>query len=277
MSFLFMPRFQNPLYEARKDVDAAIEVWKNLIKNQFSDIVAYSYVKGSAIKRWDSDIDYVPIISDVDIHIGTIKNKPLFPKNREGFIYSLKTTELYEKYFRELRPDYFHIPRLQIVLLNEQQRFILPEKTDHIKLLSGEILFREEESEIECRKRDLESLREIGVLLDRLPVRVIDRIGLEYYRVLRELCWVVSPTPVRVLSQFSDSKFVWSLNRTNVVYGLQDLGLSDLAMIYRSYYLKGWEAFQSSFRDNKVMRELLLLAYDVLMLSYETIKNIKSV
>jgi hypothetical protein len=276
MSFLLMSKFHRHLNEARKDVDAAIEVWKSLINNRLSDTIAYSYVKGSAIKKWDSDIDYVPIISDIDIHIGTIENKPLIPKHREGFRYSLKTTELYEKYFRELRPDYFHIPRLQIVLVNEQQRFMLPEKTDHIKLLSGEIMFREEESVIECRKRDLELLEEIGVLLDRLPVRVIDRIGLEYYRVLRELCWVVSPTPVRVLSQFSDSKLVWRLNRTNVVNGLQDLGLEDLAMVYRSYYLKGWEAFKTSFRDNKVMRELLLLAYDVLTLSYQTIKNIKS-
>lgn len=275
MSFLLMSKFQRHLYEARKDVDTAIEVWKNLIKNRLSDVIAYSYVKGSAIKNWDSDIDYVPIISDIDIHICTIENQPLFPKNREGFRYSLKTTELYETHFRELRPDYLHIPRLQIVLINEEQRFMLPEKTDHIKRLSGEILFREEESEIECRKRDLEALREIRVLLDRLPDRVIDRIGLEYYRVLRELCWVVSPTPVRVLSQFSDSKLVWSINRTNVVHGLQDLGFGELAEVYRSYYLKGWEGFQSGFRDSRVMRELLSVAYDVLTLSYQTIKNIK--
>ena len=269
-----MSHFQKHLHEARKDVDTAIKVWKNIINNRLSDIIAYSYVKGSAIKKWDSAIDYVPIISDIDIHIGTIKNQPLFPKNHEGFQYSLKTTELYEKHFQELRPDSLHIPRLQIVLINEQQHFMLPEKTDHIKLLSGEIPFREEESENECRKRDLESLKEIGVLLDKLPVRVFDRIGLEYYRVLRELCWVVSPSPVRVLSQFSESKMVWSLNRTKVVHCLHDHDLADLADIYRSYYQKGWEAFQSGFRDNKIMRELLSDAYEVLMLSYRTIKNI---
>jgi hypothetical protein len=113
---------------------------------------------------------------------------------------------------------------------------------------------------------------EIGGVLERLPFRVVDRIGLEYFRILREICWIVSPTPVRVLSQFSDSKTLWNLNRTNVVNSLKKIGLGELAEVYKSYYLKGWEAFNSGFTDNKTMRELLYLAHNVLQLSIDTLR-----
>ena len=271
-----MTKYSKLQNEARKDVDAAINVWKILIKERLENKVSFSYVKGSGIKKWDSLIDYVPIISDIDIHMGTIDYQPLFPNSREGFLYSLEITKLYEKNFHERRPDYVHIPRPQIVLMTENQTLFLPQKTEDYLPIYGAVPFRDEESEVDCKMRDLDSLREIRGVLDRLPIRVIDRIGLEYFRVLREVCWVVSPTPVRVLSQFLDSKKVWKLNRTDIVHGLENVGLGELAEVYRSYYLKGWEAFDTSFTDNQIMRELLLLAYDVLQQSFETLKDIKN-
>jgi hypothetical protein len=249
-------------------------VWKILFDDRLKDRVSFSYVKGSGIKQWDSLIDYVPIISDIDIHIGTRDYQPLFPNNREGFLYSLETTKLYEKNFLKIRPNYVHIPRPQIVFIEEHQTLLLPEKTDDILPLHGDIPFREEESEIECKKRDLDSLREIRGVLDRLPMRVIDRVGLEYFRIIRELCWIVSPTPIRVLSQLLDSKKVWKLNRTDIVNVLENVGLGALAEAYTSYYMKGWEAFDTRFTDNQTMRELITLAYDVLELSFETLSDI---
>ena len=83
---------------------------------------------------------------------------------------------------------------------------MLPETKDEVIVLYGEVPLRDDESEHDCQRRDLNSLRGLNPLLDRLPERIIDRIGLEYFRIIRELCWNVSPTPVRVLSQFTDSK-----------------------------------------------------------------------
>ena len=263
----------NRLVETRKDVDAAISVWGELISERMGERIRYAMLKGSVLKHWDSIVDYVPVISDLDIHIGTINDKPIFPQDRDGFLYSLETTRLYEERFNELRPEHIHIPRPQIVKMESHHEIWLPDPADDVLVLFGEIQFREE-SEVDCRKRDLDALMELDVLLKRMPGRIIDRIGLEYFRILRELCYIVSPTPVRVLSQYTDSKKAWKLNRTSIIKGLEGEGLTDLASSYKSYYHKGWEAFESSFTDNGVMRDLIGLAYDVLWQSYEIAKAI---
>lgn len=264
----------NRLGEARKDIETAISVWGELITERLGDRIRYAVLKGSVLKSWNSIVDYVPVISDLDIHIGTINDQPLFPQDRDGFLYSLETTRLYEERFNELRPDHIHIPRPQIVKMESHREMWLPESTDDVLSIFGEIPFRDEESEADCRKRDLVALMELDALLKRMPGRIVDRIGLEYFRIIRELCYVVSPTPVRVLSQFTDSKKAWKLNRTGTIKGLESEGLNELAMVYRSYYHKGWDAFESGFTDNRVMRELIGLAYDVLWRSYEIAKVI---
>jgi len=262
------------LGEARKDVEAAIAVWGELIPERMGDRVSYATLKGSVLKSWDGLVDYVPVISDLDIHIGTVNHQPLFPRDREGFKYALETTKCYEERFIEHRPGHIHIPRPQAVLVEPQLEIMLPESEDEVIVLYGEVPLRDEESEPDCQQRDLDSLRGLKPLLDRLPERILDRMGLEYYRIIRELCWNVSPTPVRVLSQFTDSKKAWKMNRTHVIRELEAVGLTDLATVYRSYYLKGWEAFETGFTDNEVMRELIALAYDVLWQSYEIAESL---
>ena len=79
---------------------------------------------------------------------------------------------------------------------------------------------------------------------------------------------------MRVLSQFTDSKKAWKMNRTSIIRELEAVGLTDLATVYRSYYIKGWEAFETGFTDNWIMRELIALAYDVLWRSYELAKSL---
>ena len=264
----------NRLVEARKDVDVAITVWGELIPERMGDRIRYATLKGSALKEWDNLVDYVPVISDLDIHIGTINDQPIFPLDRDGFRYALETTRLYEERFKELRPGHIHVPRPQIVKMESHREIWLPERTDDTLSLFGETPFREEESEEDCRKRDHAGLMELDALLKRMPRRIIDRMGLEYFRILRELCYIVSPTPVRVLNQFTDSKTAWKMNRTNIIKGLEGEGLMDLATSYRSYYHKGWEAFETGFSDNRIMRELIALAYDVLWRSHGIAKAI---
>jgi len=261
------------LLEARRDVDAAIEVWRQLIHERLRDRVEYALLKGSGIKEWESPVDYVPVISDIDIHVGTKEGMPLFPKNRDGFLYSLETTRLYEKMFNEKRPDHLHIPRPQIMVVEENRGEWLPESLGEIRPLYGEVPLKPEESLESLRARDMDELSGLAPLLARLPEYVIERIDLEYYRVLRMLCYVVSPTPVRVLSQLTDPKRVWTLNRTNVLQMLQHNGLNDIAQPYREYYLTGWKAFTEGFRDNDTMRQLLTHAYDVLYASHEAVRG----
>ena len=259
------------LEEARKDIDTAITVWKELLREL--DTVEFAYVKGSAIKEWETEVDYVPLLSDLDIHIGTTDNQPLFPKTRQGFLHSLEASRFYEERLNELRPDHLHIPRIQIVLLQQGHELFYPEKSEELNQLMGIIPRREEESEQSCQIRDLEVLLELKELLERQPERMIDRIGLEYYRIIRSLCYIVSPTPVRVLSQYIDSKKAWRLNRTKLIQELEAKGLDQLASVYRDYYHIGWEAFEAGFNNNEIMRQLIQSAYDVLWYSYIIVNN----
>jgi len=265
--------YERLLTEARRDVDAAVEVWRRLIHERLSDRVEYALLKGSVIKEWDSPVDYVPVISDVDIHVGTKTGVHLFPETRDGFLYSLETTRLYEEWFKEERPDHLHIPRPQIMVVEESRGEWLPESPEEVKPLYGEVPLKPEEPVEHLRARDLEELAGLAPLMARLPLHVIERIDLEYYRVLRMLCYVVSPTPVRVLSQYAEPKHVWTLNRTNVLRLLERSGLQGIAEPYREYYLTGWKAFTEGFRDNETMRRLITHAYDVLHASYDAVRE----
>lgn len=253
------------LREARRDVDAAITVWREVIEERLGDRIMYAVLKGSATKPWETPADYVPVISDLDIHIGTKGGQPLFPPSREGFLYSLDTARIIEERFLELCPRHLHIPRPQVVVMKEDHRDWFPETIDEVVPLYGETPLKPPESVEHLRARDLAELQSLGPLLDRLPEQVIDRIDLEYYRVLRMLCYVVSPSPVRVLSQrHPDPKHLWTLNRTYVIQELIEYSYDELASNYRDYYEAGWKAFHGGFRDNEAMRRLLKLAYLVL-------------
>jgi hypothetical protein len=265
--------YEELLIEARRDVDAAVEVWRRLIYERLSDRIEYALLKGSGIKEWESPVDYVPVISDIDIHVGTKKGTPLFPKNRDGFLYSLETTRLYEEMFKEKRPGHLHIPRPQIMVVEENRGEWLPESPEEFKPIYGDVPLKPEEPEESLRARDLDELAGLAPLMARLPEYVIERIDLEYYRVLRMLCWVVSPTPFRVLSQYTDPKHAWTLNRTKALQLLERSGLQDIAQPYREYYLTGWKAFTEGFRDNDTMRKLITHAYDVLYASYDAVRE----
>jgi len=260
--------------EARRDVDAAISVWRGVIEERLSDRIEYAVLKGSAVKPWDTPADYVPVISDLDIHIGTKGDQPLFPPTRDGFHYSLETTRIVEERFMELRPRPLHVPRPQVVVMKEEHIDFLPEEPGEVVPLYGKTRIKPEEPVNRLRARDMAELQGLGPLLGRLPEQVIDRIDLEYYRVLRMLCYVVSPTPVRVLTQrHPDPKRLWTLNRTSIIRELREYEFVELADAYGEYYAAGWRAFNGGFRDNEAMRQLLARAYTVLDLSYKAVKE----
>lgn len=53
----------------RKDIDFMVKTAKEVLLKNFGKNIVGIYFKGSASKKWDSHIDYVPELSDVDIHI----------------------------------------------------------------------------------------------------------------------------------------------------------------------------------------------------------------
>ena len=66
------------MMKVRRDVDTCIEVWTEILLARYQRNIDYLYAKGSSIKPWDGIIDYVPTLSDVDIHIKTVDDFRLF-------------------------------------------------------------------------------------------------------------------------------------------------------------------------------------------------------
>ena len=55
--------------DIKQDIQIAIKVWKDMLNDFMPDNIDYIFTKGSSAKKWESDMDYVPVISDVDIHV----------------------------------------------------------------------------------------------------------------------------------------------------------------------------------------------------------------
>ncbi|MBM3292279.1 hypothetical protein FJY84_06335 [Candidatus Bathyarchaeota archaeon] len=266
-----------PLLEARRDVIACIQVWKKLFETFYSNILDYAYVKGSAVKKWDSAIDYVPMLSDVDIHF-KIKDGANFFSSENKFREAIKINELYEKKFVNKNPNYLHIPRIQVLELNSRLNnldFVLTSELHNEDILFGnpEKILKREVNEI--RTLDLKMLLNLQELLNNLPMSVLDRSGIDFITLIRRLSYEVSPSPVRVLSQILDDPYeVWNLNRTDICKKLLECGFTDLAKSYSGYYFTGWDVFRTSFRDTALMRSLLLYGYEVLSKSFNYGKQI---
>ncbi|MHA2065893.1 MAG: hypothetical protein ACXABY_16100, partial [Candidatus Thorarchaeota archaeon] len=53
--------------KARHDIRMCLQAWIEILHDELGERIDYVYSKGSSMKNWDSPIDYVPVLSDVDI------------------------------------------------------------------------------------------------------------------------------------------------------------------------------------------------------------------
>ncbi len=260
-----MPDWEELLKKAKDDVTSAVDVWSDILPDTFGSRLEYAYVKGSALKEWDSFIDYVPILSDVDIHIMLTDSEDLFPGTRQGFYSSIDVTIAYEKGFREIRPDHLHIPRMQVMHINPNLgKFTLPMVSDvHVMIGSpkdGRVPTNED-----VRSRDYVELQELDEYLKDLPRQTFDRVGLDFWALLRRMCWRVSPSPVRLLTQTHNSPLdVWKWNRTKIVQELRKNEFETIAESYERYYIAGWRLFLSDFTSSEELRKTIVEGYNVL-------------
>jgi hypothetical protein len=262
------------LRNARIDVEAAIEAWTKIF-NEYLENLDFVYIKGSATKYWQSPMDYVPVLSDLDFHVKTVNDKPLFPSTKSGFMSSLEISSLYERIFRELRPSFLHIPRPQIVTMDELDPTWIPYNANEMRVIYGEVNIGKRKQPEDVREEDYNSLKELGSVLASLPMMLLDRIGLEYYRVIRSICWRVSPSPFRLLSQTEDPDYIWGLNRTQLKIELENAGYMDTAKHYKDYYLSGWRMFETEFKDNTTMRDCIKNGFLVLDSVFNHLKKIR--
>jgi hypothetical protein len=255
------------LIKARADVDSCIGIWTELLEERFSDIIEYAYSKGSAVKKWDSEIDYVPLLSDVDIHFRIRDGNRAFGDGSQGLTMAMDAASEYELRFRQRNSKHLHLPRTQLILLNDLEKdpFYVPPRLDDVRIMLGELSKKTPPSNDRVREIDLAQLDLLGPYLEALPMSAVDRTGLDWWTLVRQMGWRVSPSPVRLLSQvYEEPLDVWSWNRTRLCRELKSCGNNEVETSYREFYLAGWQLFQSGLKNPERFRLVVSKGYDVL-------------
>ena len=231
------------------------------------------YLKGSSVKAWESPLDYVPEISDVDIHVW-FRDDDTWRRHLDTVPRALEMQAGIEACFKERCARPIHHPRLQLIVLNTLitglEGFIhAPRST--VTVLHGEAYPEADYSDVEAIRRfDAGDLIEKAAWVERMPLHLIDKPGIYAREGLRQLVWRVAPVGPLVLHVSGlDTAHVWSLNRTRATAALRDLGLCDLADAYRDFYLAAWDYFLSEFADTDAYRRAMLAATRVLSESRE--------
>ena len=226
------------------------------------------YLKGSSVKAWESPLDYVPEISDVDIHVW-FRDKSTWRPHLDTVPQALAIQAGIEACFKERIARPVHHPRLQLLVLNEVmaklERFVHSPRST-VTLLHGEAYPQADYSDAEAIRRfDAVDLVERSAWVERVPLHIVDRFGMHAFEAVRQLAWRVAPVGPLVLHLSGlDTEHVWSLNRTRAAADLRDLGLDDLADAYRDFYLAAWDYFLSRFCDTSACRAAILAATSVL-------------
>ena len=267
------------LAQAKTDIDYSLEIWKNLLINEFNENIKYAYAKGSAVKPWDSPLDYVPILSDLDIHIKMGNNYEIFQNVPDPIAKSLDISEKYEYNFKQKFPNSLHLPRTQLVSIDHLETLpeYVPPRLKDIRKVYGEPVFPIPPHASRIREIDFSHLGKIKKTLENLPMSLIDRSGLDYWIVIRRINWQVSPTPIRLLTQVIDTPplEIWSWNRTKLVAELENNGFEELIQNYKEFYLKGWEAFLAQHQKSKTLRQIIYHGCKVLHSSLQILQGLK--
>ncbi len=272
-----MRDFVSLLARARQDVDAAVDIWAQLLEEHLGERLLCLYAKGSALKAWDNAIDYVPELSDVDMHVLTSLKGGLFEGADSDFVDALALTERYESRFNALRPDALHLPRMQVTMLNtfvDDPTFVAAHRSD-VRLLKGEFPEYSPKTIEEIRTIDFNNLMGLGELLSDLPRQASDRSGWDFWSLIRRMSWRVSPSPVRLLSILhEDPMEAWRWNRSTVARALVEEGYGHISISYRAYYLAAWEMYLTDFKDANVQRELLKRGYEILKACHDAASSL---
>jgi len=273
-----------PIWEApfpsprtlREEVDGMVAAICDVLLSELGDAVAGIYLVGSAQHPWDTPIDYVPELSDVDIHLRLADTASVPPLDTTR---SLDVQRQVETRFFAQHPHSLHVPRPQIVVLNDNRHRggtqIRPSRA--IRVLYG-APYPESPSEA-TRFVHAECERMIGerAYIDQLPYKVVDRPGHYLWEVLRSAARHISAVGPRVL-MFAGlaPDEAWSLNRTGVVGELNARGESEFAFAYASYYIATWQYHFSGRTYSAAAREAVRAGVEVLERGIESARAWKA-
>lgn len=215
------------------------------------------YAKGSALKPWDSPLDYVPELSDLDVQL--LLHDPDLLDDLERAL--AVQADLERRFFRRA-PQPLHLPRPQIQVINRflESPTFSPSPAPVVQTLLGKPY-----AEVHPLT-DREAVREAdrwGLLerakpedLRAFPLNFMDMPGKYLFHCLRQLTWRVGPTASRALSLLGYSfEEAWGHNRTHLIGRLEAAGQAGLAADYAGFYLRAWDFYRSGYADSDAARQ----------------------
>jgi len=217
-------RFPHPTV-LREEVDAMLgAIAEALLEAIPESCIGGIYFKGSAHKEWDSPLDYVPELSDLDIHL-------LFSDDSAIETYlgtveqGLRVQQSMERKYRARRPNPIHVPRPQVSVLNRllKEDDFVPSPPETVTVLRGIPYPVPDLSDPDkIRLIDCKRLLEHEEFLKTWPLRVIDTPSQYLVTRLWGVVWQVSPVGPRVAHLLGASTAeAWSTNRTRLVQMLE--------------------------------------------------------
>lgn len=223
------------------------------------------YAKGSALKPWDSLLDYVPELSDLDIQL--VLQDPDALNNLE-LAFAIQAD--FESRFFQRVASPLHLPRPQIQVINRflQNPTFSPSPSKIVKTLFGKPYeqvhpFEDQEKIRQADRVGLQGTKPEEI--QEFPLKFMDMPGKYMFHVLRQLTWRVGPTGSRVLSVLGAGfERAWGSNRTHIYQELLGLGQSELAQDYARFYLRAWDFFRSGYQNTDAAREAGLAGVRVL-------------
>ena len=220
------------------------------------------YLTGSTVKPWDSPLDYVPEVSDVDIHV-SFRDGISWRKHLGTVPRALEVQAAIEACFEKRRPQALHLPRLQLLVMNQlmiERKGFVHSPPSTVVVLHGEPYPQGDYSDPDTiRRHNAADLVERAEFVQRVPLLAIDRLWTHARDLLSQLVWRVSPVgPLALHLSGLGTEHVWSLNRTRATAELRGLGLNTLADSYISFYLSAWDYFLSGFTNANAYRAAIL-------------------
>ncbi len=245
----------------RREVESMADTFVDvLLEDLGGQEIEGIYLKGSGQKEWESPIDYVPELSDVDIHLLLVDGSEAL-KLLQDPEQALEMQSRVEKMYLQRNSEPLHMPRPQLMLLNtlEKEEDYVPSPVSTIRVLFGRDYPRGDYGQAELiRGMDCRRLAEEEGYLRDFGLHVIDKPGSYIWTSLRTISWHVSPSGPRMLSLLDvPPEEAWSVNRTRTVAMLGERGEDGAARDYSEFYLQGWAYFLSGGRDNDAARSAL--------------------
>jgi hypothetical protein len=253
----------------RAEVEAMVDAVTGALVETLGEDLNGLWLKGSAAKQWDSPLDYVPEISDVDFHVRI--GGP--GAARAGTIdVALDMHADVERRFLAAVPSPTHTPRPQFLSIDQVETIpgYVPTPLSAVRTLHGPVPEGpgplDPAEVVRTESTRLVESGDPGVVWNA-SLGLLENPGHHLFRALRALSWYISPSGGRVLcARGCDFEWVWSANRTAIVGRLVEIGEDELADEIVRYYTAAWRFFLSGREDSTAGRQAFGSALRVLQL-----------